>query len=206
MIEPRPCLPIDQALELPDSLTITTVQPAANWRMLSSTGRLAWPDICTDPAEVCTLGVEAYRWMAKELFSRGRAASVQGLIWGWYRLPGWMSWRFDLPTCPSDEEVVLTLRVPRERVLLSWFEPWEDVLCGGAVASTREAWECDADLPPSQLRATWTRVFHDGEIYEAGYGNRNTLGIQAVLPYLRVSDVVDARVGVKVFHINKNDG
>lgn len=93
--------------------------------------------------------------------------------------------------------VRLTLKVPKDRVLLSAFEAWDSVLFGQPLElNEAEAERFDQCFGPGPysghdpvrdeaIRATWRRVFEWGLLDPAWHGPAAGMAIQAVLWELR---------------------
>lgn len=102
-----------------DRLLLHTIQTEDAFEGLLSTGVLE-----PDPSRVEPLRGDAYLWMYRQMGARLPTAG-DGAVWFWAQIR-----RQDLmELCKqSPGEVLLTCRVPRERVLLSQFGDWHSAL------------------------------------------------------------------------------
>jgi hypothetical protein len=135
-------VPVDQAVPAgrlgyrldDDVLLCHTLIAADGYEQLRRTGRVG-----PDPAHVRASDVSgpefasAYDWMRWQMYQRVPGYSGRYPVWVWARIR-----RYDLLSSvrhaarASSGEVLLTLRIPRERVLLTDFDAWHYVLNGGA--------------------------------------------------------------------------
>lgn len=104
-----------------DSVLLHTIQTGAAFEALLTTGVLVPDNALAEP-----LYADAYAWMYRQMATR-LATEGDGAIWFWARIG-----RQNLADLcrRADGEVLLTCRVPRERVLLSHFVDWHAVLNG----------------------------------------------------------------------------
>ncbi|WP_138418748.1 DUF3841 domain-containing protein [Sinomonas gamaensis] len=187
-------------------LLLHTVQTEEALLELLDTGRLI-----PDPARAMEGYDDAYAWllghMEKRLPTRGN-----GMVWLWAKIR-----RDDLihNIRYSDGQVLLTCRIPRERVLLSQYDDWHQVLNSmpnilGLPGETEDAFGarlyaelvdfygrvraagCDLQMVttwPSELReeieTSWEEIFDP-----ANYSRRSYW--QATVHELLAEDVVDA--------------
>jgi hypothetical protein len=181
-------------------LLLHSLMPAEAYETLRSTGTLR----CDTSFSEQTF-LPAYRWMYEE-FARRRPAEAPGpLLWAWARIQ--RSALVDSLRHGGGEDVLVTLRVPRERVLLSDFDDWHAVLnhwelhpraLDDAEADRRidAFWEerdalgvgtSGIETWPEPLRlrvmASWSQVFEIGPPPRA---------VQAVTCRFDAGDVVDA--------------
>ncbi|MGT2461121.1 DUF3841 domain-containing protein [Sinomonas atrocyanea] len=121
-------------------LLLHTVQTAEALEELVSTGRLV-----PDPALAYGEYTRAYAWMTRQMGQRLPTAGP-GALWLWAKIP-----RAGLiDHCHGyDGQVLLTCRVPRERVLLSHYGDWHSVL---------NASLCYRDLPGEDVAAADARI------------------------------------------------
>lgn len=188
-------------------LRLETVQTYAAYEVLASTGLLHGdPDL----AEPEFTG--AYAWLSAEMQRRLPSVGHSGMIWAWARI-GRRELLKGLRRAPGD--VLLTLEVPAERVLLHGFGDWHAVLnrCllvpeqpGETIdeywrrtestlddfdrrvseAGVRHAWGADW---PAELRrdveASWGLIFDPDSWHPS-------IAVQATLREVRASDVVRA--------------
>lgn len=187
-------------------LRLHTVQTEGAYRVLAESGVL-----CGDPSLSDQVFVDAYAWLAGEM-DRRLPTTGPGMLWGWARIT-----RRQLVSnvrCARGE-VLLTVEVARERVLLHNYEDWHAVLNHGLLVpctqgETVEEWwkraeplidDFDARLGDSdlssrsagdwpvelreELLASWAAIF-DPATWSASEC------IQATLHELRASDVVRA--------------
>ncbi len=100
-------------------MLLHTVQSAEAYVELEATGRLT-----ADPARAHY--AEPYAWMHQQM-NRRLPTKGHGAIWFWAKMR-----RDDLISTVrhSPGEVLLTCRIPRERVLVSQFDDWHHVLNG----------------------------------------------------------------------------
>jgi hypothetical protein len=135
----------------------------------------------------------AYGWMEDQFRLRvGPLPTSRALVWAWYKpKPDFRkgAWR-GVPR----PVVLLTLRVDPNRVLVSDYEDWHQVLNEAPIAPRElehdgEAWDRWADeayaWPKAKKQATWSRIFQPA--YMGSY-------CQAVLAEIRPSDVVAAKL------------
>jgi hypothetical protein len=102
-----------------NTLLLHTIQTDAAFEELVSTGQLRPNASLSEP-----LFADAYAWMLAQMVTR-LTTSGEGALWFWARIR-----RQDLVDLCRDArgEVLLTCRIPRERVLLSHFGDWHTVL------------------------------------------------------------------------------
>jgi hypothetical protein len=102
-----------------EHLLLHTIQTAEAFDTLCSAGVLV-----SDPSRIDPFHVEAYDWLYLQMAARLTATGC-GAVWFWARIT-----RQDLvERCRySVGKVLLTCKVPRERVLLSHFGDWHAVL------------------------------------------------------------------------------
>lgn len=102
-----------------DVLLLHTIQPASVVEALFSTGMLR-----ADPALIDSPWPEAYEWMNRMMSAR-LPTEGDAALWLWARIR-----RSELITLcrRARGDVLLTCRVPRERVLLSHFMEWHGPL------------------------------------------------------------------------------
>lgn len=190
-----------------DRLLLHTIQTAEAFDSLVSSGTLV-----PDPAMADRDFADAYNWMLREMASR---LPTQGdaALWLWARIH-----RRDLVTqCRrSTGQVLLTCRVPRERVLISHFDNWHLVLnrgpCVARLPGESEEdhlcrWDKVYDELHAGLKAAGMRLGAPVRDWPAGlraaietswqvildpanYGRFEDW--QATLPSLHVTDVVEA--------------
>lgn len=103
-------------------LLLHTVQAASALDELVATGALR-----PDPALADPYFADAYDWMRRQMGER-LPTSGDGMLWLWARTR-----REHLVSCcrHARGQVLLTCRVPRDRVLLSHFDGWHSVLNRG---------------------------------------------------------------------------
>lgn len=141
-----------------DVLLLHTIQTATAFEELLTTGALrqgpeladsSWPD--------------AYGWMCRMMAVR-LPTSGDAALWLWAKIR-----RVDLVgNCRRARgEVLLTCRIPRERVLLSHFDEWHSVL-NADVAIPNLPRESE-----DEFDNRWDRVYHDfhARLKAAGVGN-----------------------------------
>jgi len=102
-----------------ERLLLHTVQAASAFDALTRTGALS-----PDPALADPDFADAYEWMHRQMGER-LPTSGDGALWLWARTS-----REHLVSCcrRARGQVLLTCRVPRDRVLLSHFDGWHSVL------------------------------------------------------------------------------
>jgi hypothetical protein len=100
-------------------LLLHTVQTADALEELVSTGRLV-PDPCRAEADYA----QAYAWMLRQMRER-LPTTGPAAVWLWGRT---LRTALVSQCCASPGRVLLTCRIPRERVLLSHFADWHSVL------------------------------------------------------------------------------
>lgn len=135
----------------------------------------------------------AYGWMEDQFRLRvGPLPTSRALVWAWYKPKPDIRkgmWR-DVPR----PFVLLTLRVDPNRVLVSDWEDWHQVLNDAPIAPRGlehdgEAWDRWADKayawPKAKKQATWSRIFQP-----ASMGSY----CQAVIAEIRPSDVVTVKL------------
>jgi hypothetical protein len=187
-------------------LLLHTFQTEDAFEELLSTGRIA-----PDPARAEPDFADAYAWMFRQMDQR-LPTRGDGALWLWAKIR-----RRDLVSnCSrSRGKVLLTCRVPRERVLLSEFDDWHRVLNGSPnvlplPGESDDAYgdRLDAVLDdffgrvraacvredavstwPAELRqeieATWEAIFDSANYERSSYW-------QATLRELRAEDVTEA--------------
>lgn len=132
-----------------------------------------WEDIGQSPA-----WCRAYRWMAQRMAERGIDCGDGPPIWAWHSGRGWPG----EPTVEvaisllgdarvAEGMVLLELEVPAERVLLSHYGPWNELL-DAAMGSEDE---------PDTSGRDWLWMFDLGA--EKPYQDEGL--VQACLPHLR---------------------
>jgi hypothetical protein len=134
-----------------------TVQTQGAYNELAETGTLrpdpslAWPEFA-----------EPYRWMLEQMNQR-LSTSGNGMVWLWARI----SWR-DLvdQLRRARGEVLVTVRIPRDRILLSAFDDWHVPLNRGLYVPSR---------PDESVDAWWSRAgplkdAFDARVEAAGFG------------------------------------
>lgn len=104
-----------------DRLLLHTIQTAEAFEELQSTGKLKPDTSLAEPHFE-----DAYGWMLRQMASR-LPTTGDGALWFWARIH--RRDLVDLCKC-SPGSVLLTCRVPRERVLVSHFGDWHAVLNG----------------------------------------------------------------------------
>jgi hypothetical protein len=206
--EALPFGPVGYDLTAPELLLHTLVSADA-WDVLVRHRVLR-----ADPARIDDHFRASFDWIRKQAHRRLPTAVGRYPLWAWARIP-----RADLLTfvarCARWDpgSVFVTVRVPRERVLLSLFDEWHAVLNGvpafpdDMAADVVDAWfdRLSASVPdwmlpgrswsewPAQLRAeleqSWMRIF---DVDTAP----NRAWVQATVEELFANDVVDAVVPV----------
>lgn len=186
-------------------LLLHTVQATEGLEELLATGRLV-----PDPANACADYTQAYAWMLRQMGQR-LPTTGEAAVWLWAKIR-----RTDLlEHCRAySGQVLLTCRVPRERVLLSHYADWHsvlntapnyrdlrgedeaaadariDALHGDFYARVDAAGVDEDDLSdwPAELRdeleATWETIFDPAWYRRAVYW-------QATVHELRSEDVVE---------------
>ncbi|WP_460662499.1 DUF3841 domain-containing protein [Kribbella swartbergensis] len=189
-----------------DRLLLHTVQTAEAFDALLSTGSLI-----ADPARAEQDFADAYEWMLRQMAAR-LPTHGESALWLWARIR-----RRDLvDLCRrSRGEVLLTCRVPRDRVLLSHFDDWHLVLMralcvrsvpGESDEDYQRRWETTRDEFEARLEAAavktapvhdWPKDLRDEiersweTIFDPSvYGRRAEW--QATMHELCVNDVVEA--------------
>ena len=143
-------------------IRLLTVQAVSACRQLAAGERLTG-----SASHVHDRDVAAYAWISVQLERLGWEVQ-DAPIWAWARVEfeelvsGW-------PPGAADDVVALVIDVPLERVLLSAFDPWQELLDEGAEGT-----------PNSR----WARCLEIGEFPESA--------LQATLPFLEPNDVVRA--------------
>lgn len=100
-------------------LLLHTFQPEEALEELLSTGQLI-----PDPSRAEPLFADAYAWMFREM-DRRLPTSGDGALWFWARITR----EYLVGSCRRHRgDVLLTCRIPRERVLLSHFSDWHRAL------------------------------------------------------------------------------
>ncbi|MGE3326377.1 MAG: DUF3841 domain-containing protein [Acidimicrobiia bacterium] len=169
---------------LGETLTLHTIQTSDAWRELAATGVLL-PDLNRAEAHFHA----AYAWMDRQMSARGLVG--EGMHWLWGRIPR-KALHHSARLSPGS--VLLTVRVPRGRVLLSDFADWHFVLNDAPFVAVRdgesvEEWESRSDAVEAAGRAiverTWEAIF-DPDMWQEG-GD-----LQATIREIRASDVVRA--------------
>lgn len=117
-------------------LLLHTVQAASAVNVLAMTGTLR-----PDPALADADFAEAYAWMLGQM-GRRLPTKGDGALWLWARTR-----REHLVSCcrHARGQVLLTCRVPRDRVLLSHFDEWHSVLNRGLGVLPRLSGESEDD-------------------------------------------------------------
>ena len=185
-------------------LTLQTIQTPAAYDVLQRDGILAG-----DPALGDADFAEAYDWMRRQMAAR-LPSSGDGILWLWAKT----TYRDLVGNARHARgEVLLTVRVRRERVLLSHFGDWHTVLNRGLnvpllPGETFEEWSprfnalydewcvragAHHDLPiaawppflRAELEASWESIFDLNNREEPLY-------VQATVHALRASEVVRA--------------
>ena len=185
-------------------LTLHTIQTPAAYDVLRRKGILVG-----DPALGDADFAEAYDWMRRQMAARLPTAG-EGILWLWLKT----NYRDLVGNARHARgEVLLTVRVPRERVLLSHFDDWHTVLNRGLEVpllpgetfeewsprfdSAYDEWGLRADSyrdlpieawPPNlraELEASWESIFDLSKREEPLY-------IQATVHALHASEVVRA--------------
>jgi Domain of unknown function (DUF3841) len=198
---------VDRALALPPGrvgydlaaprLLLHSFMPAQAYEALRTTGTLRCPPTPAEPPFP-----KAYAWMCEQYARRVPGEGQGPLLWAWARTR-----RRELVNSLSAGDVLVTLRVPRERVLLSDFDDWHAVInqyelhpreiddeeaCRriDAFWDEREAsglMDEDIEEWPEPLRrrvlASWAQVFQIGPPPRV---------VQAVTSRFDATDVVDA--------------
>lgn len=184
------------------SLLLHTVQATEGLEELLATGRLA-----PDPANASSDYTQAYAWMLRQMGKR-LPTTGEAAVWLWAKIR-----REDLlqHVRGYSGQVLLTCRVPRERVLLSHYADWHSVLNGfpnyrelpdeseeaadARIDADREDFYARVDAAglhcqdlrgwPADLRAeleaTWEMIFDEGRYGRAAYW-------QATVHELRAED------------------
>ena len=116
-------------------MRLYTIQPVSIYETLRRAGTFLsepWKDpeewICTDAPAIKL----AYDWLCNEMVERGLSRPAPSVypIWGWYRYMGEEKPKPDLrhrayKNCrPDEQQVLLTLDVPDDDVLLHDYEAW----------------------------------------------------------------------------------
>ena len=132
-----------------DVLRLHTVQSAAAYDMLCSTGQLTGGPTYAEP-----VFASAYRWMRGEMDARvGRA---DGIVWLWVN----PTRRFLARECRAQQgDVLLTVRMARTGVVLSQFQSWHLVLNAcGEPAEWRRTFDLNDRAELFQVQATANRI------------------------------------------------
>lgn len=141
-----------------DVLLLHTIQRAAAFEELLTTGRLRPDPLLADP-----MWPDAYDWMLRMMAAR-LPTSGDAALWLWAKNP-----RYELVAdCRRARgEVLLTCRIPRERVLLSHYSVWHSAL-NSSVATPE--WPGESD---DECRVRWDQIYDefDASIKAAGVVN-----------------------------------
>lgn len=177
---------------LGETLILHTIQTSDAWRQLAATGVLI-PDVDRAEADFHI----AYAWMDRQMSARGLMG--EGMLWLWGRIPR-QALRGSARLSPGS--VLMTVRVPKDRVLLSDFADWHFVLNNAPYVAVRdgesdEEWEGRSDAIEAAGRGavegTWEAIF-DPDLWQEG-GD-----LQATIREIRASDVVRAvRIRPRLF-------
>ncbi|MEA5117456.1 MAG: DUF3841 domain-containing protein [Propionicimonas sp.] len=198
-----PALRTSFTLDQP-TLTLNTIQTRTAYEALWETGVLT-----LDPALAEEGFEEAYAWMAQQMAHR-LSTHGDGILWLWAKYSRRELVR-EARRCRG--EVLLTVHVERERVLLRYFDDWHMVLNNGYLVSdvpgetydeydaryevASHGWDARSEglrnLPraewPADLRAeleaTWQAIF-DPAVLAA------TRSVQATVHEILATDVVRA--------------
>lgn len=135
-----------------DVLTLHTVQSAAAYDTLCSTGQLTG-----DPAYAEPAFASAYRWMREEMDEW--VGPADGIVWLWAN----PTRRFLARECRTQRgDVLLTVRMARTGVVLSQFQSWHLVLNAcGEPAEWRRTFDLSDREEPFQVQATANRIWRE---------------------------------------------
>ena len=132
-----------------------TIQHADAWTQLQRTGLLR-----ADPDRAWEGFRHAYDWMAAQMERRIGSApeGVRTPLWAWYQWEGRRGPR-DLRcsgyAARGTPMVQIEFEIPESQILLSEFDRWNVVLCGGNLRENG----ADLDRKPLCVEQTWERVF-----------------------------------------------
>jgi len=132
---------------------------------------------------VAPTDVIAYRWMARQMLDRGMTDIVVPPIWAWHscgapgRPPTRDTWCSLHPTRPADAQVLLELRVPCERALLSYYGIWNDLVF----------LRSPADLEANGVREVDAQRMFDVQLDSQPWDDENYFDVQASMPFVHFS-------------------
>jgi len=134
-----------------------------------------------------------YAWMSLQMRRRLNLDRNFPPLWLWVRY-GERNPRPDLRCgwhLPRGEQgVLLTLEIPRERVLLSQFEMWNWVLNGYYVPFVEPDGRGEGNSPEKTL-ASWDRIFELDFGDEEWWGPVESRQIQGCTPWIERSEIQD---------------
>jgi hypothetical protein len=198
---PWPLFPASRLTAREPGVTLHTIQTARAYGVLRAEGRLVGDGTLAEERFA-----EAYGWMDRQM-TRRLDGPGHGILWSWAAT----SYRDLARHCRHARgDVLLTVRLPRERVLLSHFDLWHDVLnrtpgiATGPDGELPRDWEEELDAwwertreheksplaewPPAlrgELESSWEQIFDAETLARTPY-------VQATVRELRADDVVRA--------------
>lgn len=189
-------------------MVVWSIQPVAVWELLQATGVLRG-----DSRYVYEPFLPAYCWLVEQMEQRIGPPPLPGAfpVWAWYQWGSAQKPRPDLRATghfnKGEKGVRIECELADERVLLSDFILWHNVLCDGYIPLSEEdnqAFEAewgddhpddpDADrLARAHLRpkivASWQRIFDLDWEEPSCTSKREAKAIQATFWELRLEDV-----------------
>jgi len=149
---------------------------------------------------------DAYKWMVQQMAARMSKHSGNPPIWAWPVKPDLRQYRWTW--MPEGWYVCIEFEVPGERVLLSDFELWHDVLNCSVCALTEAEWDSfydrfDADPRPKaekriafadEVMTTWQRIFDPEAKFDPAWRGPETPEWQACVDGLLEEWVLGARI------------
>lgn len=188
---------ISSALDLPSHIDVISLQPPSLVAELFRKGIISWSSIVTDPSVVSPEMISAYGWMSRAMIRHQRSGRASGILWCWYRSEILNQYRKVSrdPKVPGEHSAMLFLRLPVERVLLSWFQPWEQALTGAPIARDKAKLEyydmlsCREALTQDIIDDSWEEVLLGASWPEDVYGAETSGWIQGAMSEIRVGDL-----------------
>uniref|UniRef100_E6QNU9 Uncharacterized protein n=1 Tax=mine drainage metagenome TaxID=410659 RepID=E6QNU9_9ZZZZ len=139
-----------------EKITIWTLQQRNAVNGLQENGKLHASSEYSFP-QGCSVGKKsAYRWMQDQMTKRLEGYNNE--------LPLWASIDKLTPNAPDD--ILIKAEIPRNRLLVHFYDPWETILqCFAMIESNGGAW------PSSFLDTPYVAANEDDQIYVSGKNN-----------------------------------